>query len=474
MTIAATALALATLVASPVSASAQQGPRGITPPSALPAFMASKQPLSADDLANKGEGFYTTPIPIPDSDPDTGFGLGGRAYLYWDGARTDPLFAYTPYRHRLYVQVFATTNGYQQHVVDYDAPYFLDSPFRLRAQAYYEKNTAQNYFGRGASTLGNLGFTAAGRQTFASFDDYTKALRQIVRETHRPRLISYTLYNKYSLEDPTVTSTVERDLLGGIVRIQAGLSGQYVRIVDYTGTVTQGDDPITQATGVSATEGTTRLAEDCRAARIMGCAGGAHDTLKLGIALDTRDFEPDPNSGVFVDLTAEVSSRYFASAYDYARVTFSPRGFFSPLPKLTDLVLAGRLAYTVQTEGVPFFAMNTLALTDGDRQGLGGLWTLRGFRQDRFVGPVSALANLEVRWTFLDFDVVGEHFALALAPFLDLGRVFDRVGDFTFGNWQRGEGAGLHVAWNKSTIIMFDYGVSSEDQGLYMDFGQQF
>jgi len=287
-------------------------------------------------------------------------------------------------------------------------------------------------------------------------------------------VVAYTLYNEYSLEDPTVLTSLERDLLGGIVRIQAGLSGQYVRIRDYTGTVTQGDDPITGATGVSATEGTTRLEEDCRAARIVGCAGGAHDTLKLGIALDTRDFEPDPNSGVLVDLTVEVSSRYLASAYDYTRVTFSPRGFFSPFPKLTDLVVAGRLAYTVQTEGVPFFAMNTLAFTDGDRQGLGGLWTLRGYRQDRFVGPVSALANLEVRWTFVGFDFLGEHFALALAPFLDMGRVFDRVGDFTFGNWQRGEGAGLHVAWNKSTIVMFEYGVSTEDQGLYMDFGQQF
>jgi len=63
---------------------------------------------------------------------------------------------------------------------------------------------------------------------------------------------------------------------------------------------------------------------------------------------------------------------------------------------------------------------------------------------------------------------------LMIVPFLDMGRVFDRVGDFTFAGWRRGEGAGLRIAWNKAMVIVFDYGVSSEDSGLYMDFGHQF
>jgi hypothetical protein len=28
----------------------------------------------------------------------------------------------------------------------------------------------------------------------------------------------------------------------------------------------------------------------------------------------------------------------------------------------------------------------------------------------------------------------------------------------------------LRVAWNQATILVFDYGVSSEDAGLYIDF----
>jgi outer membrane protein assembly factor BamA len=437
---------------------------------AVPEFVSARGPLDPYQLARKHEGTYPTGLPLVDTDPDMGYGFGAQGFVYWDGERTDPLFAYAPYRHRLSVQVFWTTNGYQQHKIDYDAPYLFGSAFRLRAQVYYEKNTAENYFGRGSSTLNDLGFTAAGGRTYSDFGDYTSALRQI-----RPGNVAYTLYNKYSLEDPTLATTVERSLAGGLVRLQLGFGGQYVSVKDYTGTPTQGDDLATGATGVAATMGNTRLHEDCKAARVVGCSGGMHDTIKLGVAFDTRDYEPDPNFGIFADLTEELSSRAIGSDYDYARVTFSPRAFYSPMPKLADLVIAGRAVYSVQTDGVPFFAMNTLAFTDGDKQGLGGLWTLRGYKQDRFVGLVSAMANVEVRWTFVNFPRLwGQDFALQLAPFLDMGRVFDRVADFTFAGWKRGQGAGLHVLWNKATIIMVEYGVSSEDQGLYMDFGQQF
>jgi outer membrane protein assembly factor BamA len=445
------------------------GPVDVTPPPALPAFLSGKRKISDYDLAQKQEGAYLTGLPLVDSDPDTGFGFGARVYRYWDGEHTDPLFEYTPYRHRVFGQVFATTNGYQDHTIDYDAPYLGGSAFRLRASVYYERNKAANYFGRGASTLGGLSF--AGR-TFATFDDYTSASRQL---TPGPNgAVAYTLYDKYDLEDPGIAATVERDFFGGVVRVQAGLAASYVRVRDYTGAPIKADDAATGRTNVDATMGTTHLRDDCDAARIVGCAGGRHDTLKLGVAFDTRDFEPDPNAGFFFDLTAELSSRYIGSEYDYARVTFSPRAFVSPLPKLADVVLAGRAVYSVQTDGTPFFAMNNLAFTDGDRQGLGGLRSLRGYKQDRFVGPVAAMANVEVRWTFVDFTVASQSFALSVAPFLDIGRVFDKVGDFTFSNWKRGQGAGLRVAWNKATVIVFDYGISSEDSGLYMDFGHQF
>jgi hemolysin activation/secretion protein len=161
-------------------------------------------------------------------------------------------------------------------------------------------------------------------------------------------------------------------------------------------------------------------------------------------------------------------------------VTVSPRVFVSPFPKLTDLVLAGRIVYSVQTSGTPFFSMNTLAFTDGDHTGLGGIWTLRGYNQDRFVGAVTAMTNVEIRWTFVKFnwamgDFIGDQkFSFALVPFLDMGRVFDSVAGFTFADWKRGEGGSFRVAWNQATIVRADFGVSDEGWDFYLDFGHQF
>jgi hemolysin activation/secretion protein len=117
--------------------------------------------------------------------------------------------------------------------------------------------------------------------------------------------------------------------------------------------------------------------------------------------------------------------------------------------------------------------MNVLALTEGDQTGLGGERTLRGYRQDRFIGPVAAVANAEIRWTFVHFKLLQQRFSLQIAPLFDVGRVFDKV-DFQFDNWKWSAGGGLRVGWNRSTIIMFDLGASEEDLGFFIDFGMPF
>src|SRR5262249_16412465 len=138
---------------------------------------------------------------------------------------------------------------------------------------------------------------------------------------------------------------------------------------------------------------------DCAAGRVVGCSGGRDDFVRLGISYDTRDFEPDPNRGVFVDLAVDAGTVALGSQYDYARVLAAARGYWSPVPPI-DLVLANPAMVEAQTSGAPFFSIDTLPFTEDPRTGLGGHRTMRGFRQDRFVGSVMALDNLEARWTF--------------------------------------------------------------------------
>lgn len=426
----------------------------------VPSFARNK-PLAAN-LDRKEEGNHVEGLPLVGYDTNLGFGLGLGGYFTMNGRATDPLFRVTPYRHRFFAQAYFTTGGYQQHILSYDGLYLGDSPYRVRASFMFERNIAANYFGVGERTLAPLEFQG---RTFSSYDDQSAAAAALQGGVASP------LYDHYEYDRPTGQVSLERDLFGGLVRLQYGLGVQYVGISRYDGTETSVD---VNGKSTAAVHGATKLGLDCAAGVVRGCDGGWNDTLRLGVAFDTRDFEPDPRSGVFADLTGEWSAKGFGSAYDYLRVTFASRFFWSLLPrKWTELVLASRLLYSIETAGAPFYAMSFLSLTEANQEGLGGENTLRGYRQNRFVGPMAAVANVELRWTFVHFRVLKQQFSLQAAPFLDVGRVFDTVRlDFT--GWRASYGGALRVAWNRTTLVRFDFGASREDTGFYVDFGMPF
>ena len=437
-------------------------------PSGLPGFMRHKRRMRADDLADKVEGGYFTGLPLANSDPDTGVGFGARVLYFHNGARDSAMFAYTPYRHRAYGQAFFTTKGWQYHTLDYDGLYLGDAPVRLRASLVYERNIAANYFGAGARSLGRLRFPGDDR-AYADYGEYADALRTV-----QPEGAAYTRYDQYILERPLATATLERDLFGGVVRALVGFTASRVNVRQWSGELVKAVVP-GEDREVDARQAPTRLAEDCAAGRVIGCAGGFNNTLKLGLAYDTRDFEPNPNSGWFVELTGELAGRPVGSEYDWARLTFSPKVYWSPLPALADVVLAARRVTQVQSDGVPYFAMNGMSVTDYNRAGLGGLRTLRGYKQDRFVGRATVLANLELRWTMFELAPARrQHFAFMLVPFLDVGRVFDTPSDCELRRFRHGQGAGLRIAWNQATIVVVDYAFSREHSTLYINFNHPF
>jgi outer membrane protein assembly factor BamA len=258
--------------------------------------------------------------------------------------------------------------------------------------------------------------------------------------------------------------SVERDFFGGLVRALVGFGTSYVSVDQWTG---RDDQSVVQAR--------TRLDEDCASGHARGCNGGFNNSLKLALALDTRDFEPDPNSGVFVEFTTEMAGRPIGSEFDWVRATFSPKFYWSPFPKLTDLVVATRFVGQVQTADTPIFSMNELSFTDINREGLGGRTTMRGFKLNRFTGRALALANLELRWTFAEIRPLRrQRFAFMIVPFFDIGRVYDSIFDFELARFRHSQGAGFRIAWNQATIINIDYGTSREGSALYINFNHPF
>ena len=74
----------------------------------------------------------------------------------------------------------------------------------------------------------------------------------------------------------------------------------------------------------------------------------------------------------------------------------------------------------------------------------------------------------------INATVVGQNLKPMLVPFVDAGRVFDKVGQFSLNDWKATGGLGLRIAWNLATIISFEYGVGNEGSLFYMEIGHQF
>jgi hypothetical protein len=422
--------------------------------------------LAPDDLAHKKPGGYITGLPLFAYSTDIGLGLGGRVYYYWDGYRDDPRFAQTPYLYRLFLQAFATTGGIQFHWLDFDAPKIFESPYRIRSQLIYARNINSNYFGLGARALPPLRFPGSD-QSYRSYADYTRDQSQITADGQ-----TFAKYDQYDVLRPIAIASIERLFLDDHVRVLAGLGVSYARVRDYTGREVDAVDAA--GGGTKAIEAETRLHADCAAKRLVGCGGGRDNYLRLGISYDTRDYEPDPNAGTFVDLALDAGSVVLGSQYDYLRLLIAARGYWSPAPDAADLVLAGRVMIEGQTNGTPFFSMDTLPFTEDPRGGLGGHRTMRGFRQDRFLGSVMSAVNAEVRWTLGHAAAWGQRFGFILVPFFDVGRPFDSLGDLTVRDWQPSYGGALRIAWNLATLVTIDYGRSSEDTGFYINFNHIF
>jgi hypothetical protein len=140
-----------------------------------PAGFDGKQAIDESDYRRKTEGGYFTGLPLANYDSNTGVGLGVRGYYYFNGQRTDPLFAYTPYLYRVFLQGFATTGGLQFHWLDIDVPTIARTPFRFRSQLILQRNTDQHYFGIGSRAMQPLAFTGSAR-TYDTFSSYQTAL----------------------------------------------------------------------------------------------------------------------------------------------------------------------------------------------------------------------------------------------------------------------------------------------------------
>lgn len=198
-------------------------------------FIKSKK-MSDDDLLKKREGTFATGLPDFSSDPVTGFGFGIRSNVYWNGERTNPLFAYTPYLAKLKASAAYYTSNARELMLSIDVPYYKGTRWRFKVDFKAQQNPANLYFGLTESTLGNLRLPSNENTTFstyAAFDRARKTLRP--GEVGEADFVTDALSNRFRETEYMLNLKADYALGNGKWRIMGGYEIQHLSYKTFEG-----------------------------------------------------------------------------------------------------------------------------------------------------------------------------------------------------------------------------------------------
>lgn len=439
-------------------------------------FIKSKR-MSDADLAKKREGTFATGIPDVSSDPVTGFGVGIRSNIYWNGKRENPFFAYTPYLAKLKANAAYYTSNARELILSLDVPYYKGTRWRFKIDFKAQQNPSNLYFGSSESTLGQLRLpsTPNGGQTYSTYKEFDEA-----RETLRPggvgeaSFVTDALSNRFRETEYMLNLKADYALgKKGKWRVMGGYEIQHLSYKTFEGMKAEAIDPLT-GKEITAPNGTSLLRRDFQQGLVSGLDGGWVSLIQGALIFDTRDFEPDPTHGYYVELANEYSDPIIGSQFSFNKIFVQGR-VYQKIPIGPRTVFTARLAAgNIFGKEAPFFEFQDQWSPDGSINALGGKQSLRGYRANRFLARSLWFSNIELRIKLAETKLGKQRFAFAIAPFFDMGTVRDKWQDLNLNNIKTSYGGGLRIAWNQSTILSFDYGLSKEDQLFFFGIGQVF
>lgn len=153
--------------------------------------------------------------------------------------------------------------------------------------------------------------------------------------------------------------------------------------------------------------------------------GGNHLDLKGGFIYESRDHENNPTKGINAEILAIGSYDFFQNRNHY--LSLSAR-FIHFVPLVSDKLIFGyRLAYQGDVLGnKPYYMLpgiESTTIRQKKNDGLGSVNTVRGTVANRMLGKGYAWTNIELRYNFLKFDWIRQHWIVSTNPFFDAGMV---------------------------------------------------
>lgn len=173
--------------------------------------------------------------------------------------------------------------------------------------------------------------------------------------------------------------------------------------------------------------------------------------IRAGIVVDWRDLEADPHRGVFVE-------GLVGRGKGYTRTTMALRVYAHPLDRL---VLAARVGAERMTGSPPVSAQLTMESSEGAFGAVGGLRSMRGYYDGRFIGPGKLIGGIEARYGLIYAPRLLE---IKLLAFYDAGRVFGPGESLrlTRRGLHSALGGGIGFALMRNTVVTLAGGKGTE------------
>lgn len=202
----------------------------------------------------------------------------------------------------------------------------------------------------------------------------------------------------------------------------------------------------------------------------VGIAGGRTHTVGVALVYDSLDFAPNPRRGTFHEIYLNWSTKLIGSDYEFLRSTYTYREFWSFHPALT---LAHRTLFEVLSGDAPFFELGAVGGSDSTI-GFGGDRFFRGFQSNRFIDHIKLSLGWELRWAAFQVNWAKQKLEVTLVPWVDLGRVWDKLLPVQIGTIHASTGWGTRIIWNNRFILRGDFALTPEGSAFFVELGHSF
>jgi outer membrane protein assembly factor BamA len=197
------------------------------------------------------------------------------------------------------------------------------------------------------------------------------------------------------------------------------------------------------------------LFTDVNAAGLLDQPNFVHTTVFTDV--DYRDHRGNPGSGGFYHAAFGIWDDRSFDQYDFRRLDLNLWQYVPLVPSKRHVV-SGHfgVSYVNNETGqrVPFYFLPYV----------GGVDTLRSFREFRFKDENAMWMSAEYKWTLIKY--------LSVAAFADAGKVAHDWEDIGFSGMKHGYGLGLRVHTTKQTFARIDWGTGGgEGKQLFVKLG---